>query len=141
MANHFGKFGPQIGHDDEDSISSSSSSIATDKIKRHQHSRGDIRIGIESRLGDEKSETIRVKLDESYFAKEKAAICNFVANARQRLTSIRMFNPAKNETIRETEQTWNESVSKTELNSSHIHIDTRIYRALVSREGDKDDSI
>lgn len=49
-------------------------------------------------------ETIQVKLNESYFANEKRAVVNLVANCRQKLNSMQMFNPAKNQTFREQQQ-------------------------------------
>lgn len=106
---------------DDDSISSSSSSVANDRVRRHHHSRDDIEIGCSDgiRQGRRLPETIHVRLNESYFGKEKTAIYNLLANARQRVASLRLFNPAKNEVVRENEQTWSESVSVVSVSSGH----------------------
>lgn len=100
----------------EDSLSSSDSSIVNDRIRRHQRESASVTLDInhDSNRGNER-DTIHVRLNESYFAKEQTAIYNFLANTRQYLTSLRLFNPAKNENIRQKEETWTESVSFSRL--------------------------
>lgn len=66
-----------------------------------------------------RQETIHVKLNESYFANEKKALVNMLANCRQKLNTLQMFNPAKNQSLREQqEQQWNDNVSLLLYNSS-----------------------
>lgn len=70
-------------------------------------------------------ETIQVKLNESYFANERKAAVNLLANCRQKLNSLQMFNPAKNQSIRERqEMNWNENVS---FIINYMHIFREIY--------------
>lgn len=57
------------------------------------------------------NEPIQVKLNESYFAREQKLVKDCLANVRQKVAQLQMFNPAKNATQREQQQTWNESVS------------------------------
>lgn len=57
------------------------------------------------------AETIQVTLNESYFASERRILLDLFANLRQKLSSTQMFNPAKNETIKQQQQEWNEKVS------------------------------
>lgn len=51
------------------------------------------------------------KLGESYFAKERRALLNVLANGRQKISSLQMFNPAKNQSVKEEQQQWSENVS------------------------------
>lgn len=57
------------------------------------------------------AETIQVKLNEGYFASERKAVVNLLANCRQKCSSMQMFNPAKNQSIKEQQQQWDENVS------------------------------
>ena len=59
----------------------------------------------------QRQETIRVNLNESYFANERRALVNLLANVRQKFNSMQMFNPAKNQSIKEQQEQWNENVS------------------------------
>ena len=54
---------------------------------------------------------IRVKLNEGYFAKEQRSLLNMAANLRQKISSMQMFNPAKNQSINEQQQEWSQKVS------------------------------
>lgn len=57
-------------------------------------------------------ETIKVNLDESYFSNERRVLVNLFANCRQKFASMQLFNPAKNQSIKEQQQqSWNENVS------------------------------
>jgi hypothetical protein len=61
-------------------------------------------------------ETIQVTLNESYFARERRFIVNQLANARQKLNSIQLFNPAQNESLKQQQQQqWSEKVSSIRL--------------------------
>lgn len=119
--------------DDEDDDSLSSQSNSRDKIRRNyiaaptnnnnnlaandpaspssqSHQRNHYQI----------PETIQVKLNESYFANERRAAVNLLANCRQKLNSLQMFNPAKNQSIREQqEKNWEENVSKNWVDLSY----------------------
>lgn len=57
-------------------------------------------------------ETIRVHLNESYFASERRAVVALLANVRQKVSSLQMFNPVKNQSINEQQEQWNEKVSE-----------------------------
>lgn len=61
--------------------------------------------------GRQPAETIRVKLNESYFAKEKHLLIGLMANARNKVNSMRLFNPMQNETAKQQQQEWTERVS------------------------------
>lgn len=56
-------------------------------------------------------ETIRVKLNESYFAKEKHLLVGLMANARNKVNSIRLFNPIENDAVKQQQDEWSERVS------------------------------
>lgn len=92
--------------EDEDSFDHSK-----DKIRRNylHHAHGVNMSFDANRMGG--PEPIQVKLNESYFANEKRAIVNLLANARTKLNSMQMFNPAKNQTIKEQQETWSDKVS------------------------------
>uniref|UniRef100_A0A6G1SP16 Sodium-dependent neutral amino acid transporter SLC6A17 n=1 Tax=Aceria tosichella TaxID=561515 RepID=A0A6G1SP16_9ACAR len=54
-------------------------------------------------------ETIQVTLNESYFARERRFIVSQLANARQKLNSLQLFNPAQNESLKQQQQQeWSE---------------------------------
>ena len=58
------------------------------------------------------AETIQVTLNESYFARERRFIVSQLANARQKLNSLQLFNPAQNENLKQQQQQeWSEKVS------------------------------
>jgi len=65
-------------------------------------------------LGLGQPETIQVTLNEGYFAKERRAIVEVLANVRQKLNSIRPFNPAQNEASKQKHEEWNEKVSQSD---------------------------
>lgn len=126
--------------DDDDDSFSSPSHRRGDKIKRNYISgvandHNDPQNAINSTTAGSSStsnynqrnnniqETIQVKLNESYFANERRAAVNLLANCRQKLNSLQMFNPAKNQSIREQqEMNWNENVSF-RINYMHIFQD------------------
>lgn len=56
-------------------------------------------------------QAIRVTLNESYFAPERRALVNLLANARQKMNSLRLFNPAQNEASKQRQEQWDEKVS------------------------------
>lgn len=106
--------------DDEDDDSFGSSSPA-DRIRRHYHhhqqqqqnsSSQQAASGGGSSSVSVPTETIQVKLNESYFARERRLLVDALANVRQTVSSVRMFNPAKNESVKQqAQQEWNEKVS------------------------------
>lgn len=57
-------------------------------------------------------ETIHVKLSEGYFSNERKKVVNLLANLRSKFNSMQMFDPAKNKSINEQQQSWKEDVSK-----------------------------
>lgn len=61
-------------------------------------------------------ETIRVKLNESYFARERHLLVGLVANARNKVNSMRLFNPIENDAAKQQrEDEWSERVSSSHL--------------------------
>lgn len=56
-------------------------------------------------------ETIRVKLNESYFAREKHLLMGLMANARNKVNSMKLFNPVQNESTKQQQEEWSERVS------------------------------
>lgn len=128
------RFGPpgsggfQANHDDDDSYDdedddSISTQIPADKIRRNYQ----LRAGMEQASSSSASyqvngnqETIRVHLNESYFAHERRQLVGLVSDVRQKLNSFRMFNPVKNQEIIEQQQEWSEKVSTIMMSGSRI---------------------
>lgn len=113
MAGAGGGFGRPDSFDDDDYYDADE-----DRIRRHylQHQRPNSeRAQTSTMIGQDSSqqppETIHVKLNESYFAREQRALIDLVANIRQKFQSTQLFNPAKNQSIREQQQQWTEDVS------------------------------
>lgn len=119
--------GQDFDDDDEDDDSLSSQFNSRDKIRRNYiaapNNSAETSGNTLNHPGNSSShsnqrnypipETIQIKLNESYFANERKAAVNLLANCRQKLNSLQMFNPAKNQSIREQqEKNWNENVSK-----------------------------
>lgn len=97
----------------EDSNEDSSSSWKpADRIKRstHHQTTTNSKTNTNTKINFA-NEPIQVKLNESYFAREQKLIKDCLANVRQKVSQLQLFNPAKNATQREQQQTWNESVS------------------------------
>lgn len=96
--------------DDDDSISTQ---IPADKIRRNYQ----LRAGMEQATSSASyqvngnQETIRVHLNESYFAHERRQLVGLISDVRQKLNSFRLFNPVKNQEIIEQQQQWSEKVS------------------------------
>lgn len=116
-----GGSGGQEDYDDEDDDSISQ---GHDRIRRnyihhahqaHHTNNQDHSNGI-GNSASQQDTTIHVTLNESYFSSERRALVNLLANIRQKFNSMQMFNPAKNQSIKEQQQQWNEDVS--ELNST-----------------------
>lgn len=106
----------EFDEEDEDSFSSSSrpNRHHGDKITRKYQTGADSSAGSSAFYQSDgtNQETIRVHLNESYFANERRQLVGLVANVRQKLNTLQMFNPAKNQTINEQQQNWNEKVSE-----------------------------
>lgn len=57
-------------------------------------------------------ETIQVQLNEGVFANERRYVHDLLASARSRLAAMQMFNPVKNQSLREQQEQWDEKVSR-----------------------------
>lgn len=54
----------------------------------------------------------RVTLDEGYFAPERRKLRGALANVRQKLAGLQLFNPARNESLKQQQrEEWTEKVS------------------------------
>lgn len=100
--------------DDEEEDEDDSLCQPNDRIRRSYHVPSQRASNSNQRNGQQEStrETIRVDLDEGYFASERRLFVESLANVRQKLNSLRMFNPAKNaENVKQQQQEWSEKVS------------------------------
>lgn len=98
---------------DEDSFNNNNRHINRgDKIKRNylQHETTN-NFSFDNRGPLGTGEAIHVQLNEGYFSNEKKIVIDFLANVRSKLSSMQMFNPAKNQTVKEQQETWNDKVS------------------------------
>lgn len=101
--------------DDDEDDDSFNEGRGVDRIKRnylHQSASNQQASSAGSQPGvHQQPEIINVKLDESYFAREKRFLINAMANVRNKLNSVQMFNPAKNQVLKEQQESWSENVS------------------------------
>lgn len=101
--------------DDDDSLSQSG---PQDRVRRNYLGQQPASLSAVGSLPDGsmpgatgRPETIKVQLNESYFSAERRRLYNLLATVRSKLSSMQMFNPVKNQTMREQQETWDEKVS------------------------------
>lgn len=84
----------------------------TDRIRRSFHqTTQDNSFDYLAGRQQQQPETIQVTLNEGYFAAERRQLVNCLANVRQKISSVQMFNPAKNDQAIKRQEEWTEKVS------------------------------
>lgn len=99
--------------DDDDSLSQS---CPQDRIRRNYlgqrpganlaSSQAEASLGASAR-----PETIEVQLNEGFLSRERRFLYDILANTRSKLSTMQMFNPARNQSMREQQESWDEKVS------------------------------
>jgi len=112
--NSTGATGGQFDDEDEEDSFSQQNYLPHYHRKQVNYGQADSGLSNGPQAGEfeyQRPETIQVKLSEGYFANERKALVNMVANCRQKFNSMQMFNPAKNQSTKERQENWNENVS------------------------------
>lgn len=110
---------------DEDSFNNNNNNNMNrggDKIRRNYLQQQGTNFSFDNRGPIGTGEAIHVKLNEGYFSNEKKVVVDFLANVRSKLNTVQMFNPAKNNSNLQQQETWNDKVSRITFKLTHSFV-------------------